>query len=42
MAQSFKSGSSLEDIVNRYGLKLPTIKKHLKFLGEIESNAILN
>ena len=41
MAQLFMSGSSLEDIVNQYGLKMPTIKKHLKnMLGELEFNKI--
>ena len=41
MAQLFKSGFSLEDIVKQYGLKKPTIKKHLKtFLGESEFNKI--
>jgi len=42
MAQLFTSGSSLEDIANQYGLKTPTIKKHLKSLiGELEFNKIL-
>ena len=42
MAQLFLSGTSLEDIVNQYGLKMPTIKKHLKsLLGDLEFNKIL-
>ena len=42
MSESFKGGQSIDELVNKYGLKKPTIKKYLKyFLGEDEYEKIL-
>ena len=42
MSESFKRGQSIDELVNKYGLKKPTIKKYLKyFLGEDEYEKIL-
>ena len=42
MTESFKRGESIDKLVNKYGLKKPTIQKYLKtFLGEDNYKKIL-